>query len=135
MPLDISEEDVHWVATRPIGASGPSGTDPMAFQIWLLRFGTSSESIREKMALWTDCLTNGSPPWPAYSFIMAAWLVALENFLGVRLVSTGDVCRRLIVNIFLRERGAQAKEACRRVNICAGLEAGIEGAIHTVRKR
>ena len=37
-PLDILEEDVMWVAGKLSGAAGPSGTDLMEFQIWLLRF-------------------------------------------------------------------------------------------------
>ena len=38
-PLYISEEDVMWVAGKILGAAGPSGTDEMLFQSWLLRFG------------------------------------------------------------------------------------------------
>ena len=37
-PLDILEEDVMWFAGKLSGAAGPSGTDFMEFQIWLLRF-------------------------------------------------------------------------------------------------
>ena len=37
-PLDILEEDVMWFSGKLSGAAGPSGTDLMEFQIWLLRF-------------------------------------------------------------------------------------------------
>ena len=46
----------------------------------------------------------------------------------------GEVFRRLFAKIVLRARGAQAKEACRNVNLCSGVKAGIEGGIHTVRE-
>ena len=44
--LDISEEDVQWVATRTTGAVGTIGIDALAFKIWLLPICTSSESLR-----------------------------------------------------------------------------------------
>ena len=37
-PLDILEEYIMWVSGKHLVAAGPSGTDVMAFQIWLLRF-------------------------------------------------------------------------------------------------
>ena len=48
--IDISEEDVKWVATLLIGAAGISGTDALALQIWLLQFCTSLSSLREEMS-------------------------------------------------------------------------------------
>ena len=42
----------------------------------------------------------------------------------------GEVCHRIIAKLFLRDGGAQAKDLCRSVNLCARLEAGIEGAVH-----
>ena len=78
-PLEISEEDVIWVARKLSGAAGQSGTDVMAFQSWLLCFFQESASLEEEMAAWTDWISNDSPPWAAYRTIMTAQLVALKN--------------------------------------------------------
>ena len=114
--------------------NSPSGTDTLALQIWLLRFDTSLAILRKDMEVWTNWLSNDSPPWAAYWAIIAARLVALDKFPGVRAVGIREVCRRLIFNIVLRSGGVQAKEACGSVNLCASLDAGIEGAINTVRE-
>ena len=61
IPLNISEEDVMWVAGKLSGASGPSGKDVMAYQIWLLRFGQALTGLWEEMTAWTDWLENYFP--------------------------------------------------------------------------
>ena len=124
-----------WVARKRLGASGPSGTDVMVFQSWLLRFVQSSAIIIKEMAAWTEWLSNKSPPWEAYHAIMSAWLIALEKFPGVRKVGIREVCCRLFTKLVLRVGGAQSKEAYGSVNLCAGLGSGIEGAMHAVRER
>ena len=45
------------------------------------------------------------------------------------------MCLRFFAKLVLQAVWAQAKEACRSVNLCAGLEAGIEGTIHAVREQ
>ena len=132
-PLEISEKDLQWVTSKLLGEAGPSGKDAQAFQSWLLRFGIALESLREEMVEWIYWLANDSPPWAACHAIMTARLVALEKCPGVRPAEIGEVCLRLFSNIVLQVGGAQAKEACGSVNLCAGLEAGIEGDIHAVR--
>ena len=96
--------------------------DSLDFHIWLLQFGTFLASLREEMTAWKDWLANESPPWAAYRNIMAVRMVALDKFPGVRPVGIGEVCCRLVVNIFLQDKGVQAKEAYGSVNLCAGLE-------------
>ena len=64
---------------------------------------------------------------------MAARLVALDKCPAVRQVGIREVFRCLFDKLVLRAGEAQAKKACGSVNLCAGLEAGIEGSIHAVR--
>ena len=45
IPLDILEEDIQWVSSKLSGAAGPSLTDKLAFQIWMLCFGLASASL------------------------------------------------------------------------------------------
>ena len=66
---------------------------------------------------------------------MSERLVALDKCPGVRPVGIVEVCRRLFSKLVLQAGGAQAKEACSSVNLCAGIKAGIEVSINAVRKR
>ena len=47
----------------------------------------------------------------------------------------GSSTKSLIAKCILKVIGDGAKAACGNVNLCAGLEAGIEGALHAVRAR
>jgi hypothetical protein len=65
---------------------------------------------------------------------MACRLVALDKSPGVRPVGIGEVYRRLMAKCLLKVVGHQATDAAGNLNLCAGLSAGIEGAIHAVRQ-
>ncbi|WP_288991944.1 hypothetical protein, partial [uncultured Marinobacter sp.] len=65
---------------------------------------------------------------------MACRLVALDKSPGVRPVGIGEVYRHLMAKCVLKVAGHQATDAAGNLNLCAGLSAGIEGAIHAVRQ-
>jgi hypothetical protein len=131
--VTITQDDVEAISTRLSGAAGPGGTDSVELSNWLLRFGRESEALREEMAAWTNWLANTHPPWAAYRAIMANRLVALDKQPGTRPVGIGEVYRRLWAKCLLKAIGSQATAACGNFNLCAGLQAGIEGAVHAVR--
>ena len=54
---------------------------------------------------------------------------------GVRPVGIGETLHRALAKLLMRAAGEQAKTACWNLQLCAGLEAGIEGATHTVGQR
>ena len=85
------------------------------------------------MAAGTNWLANTSPPWAAYRAAMANRLVALDKQPGTRPVGIGEVNRRLRAKCLLKAIGLQATAACGNFNLCASLQAGIEGAVHAVR--
>ena len=47
----------------------------------------------------------------------------------------GETLRRALAKIVMREAGDWAKTACGNIQLCAGPEAGIEGATHDVGQR
>ena len=96
LPLIISADLVAKTVTKLAGSGGPSGTDAVDLQNWLLRFGASSTQLRETMASLTEWLANTHPPWAAYRALMACRLVALDKCPGVRPVGVGEVYRRLM---------------------------------------
>ena len=47
----------------------------------------------------------------------------------------GETICRALAKLVMRAAGEQAKTACGNLQLCAGLEAGIEGATHAVGQR
>ena len=134
VPVEITGDVVEKVASKLSGAAGPGGTDAIDLRNWLLRHGAESEFLRNSLASIAEWLANESPPWAAYRALMACRLVALDKSPGVRPVGIGEVYRRLLAKCVLEAVGHQATAAAGNLNLCAGLPAGIEGAIHAVRQ-
>ena len=132
--LDVTADTVAKVAAKLSGAAGPGGVDAMGLQQWLLKYGVSSTLLREAVAEFTRWMANFSPPWAAYRAIMANRLIALDKCPGVRPVGIGEIWRRIFAKCVIVIAGGEAKEQCGDEQLCAGLEAGIEGGIHAARQ-
>jgi hypothetical protein len=65
---------------------------------------------------------------------MSGRLLGLNKFPGVRPVGVGEIWRRVCAKTVLLVAGEEAKEACGIDQLCAGLEAGIEGGIHAINE-
>ena len=61
--------------------------------------------------------------------------MALDKKPGVRPVGIGETLSWALAKLVMRAAGNQAKTACVNLQLCAGLEAGIEGATHIVGQR
>ena len=133
IPVDCSQEIVAEVASKLSGGAGPGSVDGLMMKNWLLRHGKASQILREELAAWTEWLCNERPPWAAYRGLMSCRLVALDKCPGVRPLGIGDIWRRGIAKCALKVCGEDAKAACGSTQLCAGLEAGIEGAMHAVK--
>ena len=53
----------------------------------------------------------------------------------MRPVGTGETLCQAVAKLVMRAAEEQAKTACGNRQLCAGLEAGIEGATHAVGQR
>ena len=131
--LDITEEVCCKVARRLRGSAGPGGSDAVAIQGWLLRYGEASMELRKANAEFTSWLANESPPWAAYRALRSGRLVALDKGPGVRPVGIGETWMRYDSKCVLFVAGGEAKDECGVDQLCAGLEAGVEGGIHALR--
>ena len=107
----------------------------MELRNWLLRFGCALEELRVVVASGADWMANSSPSWAAYRALMACRLVALDKIPGVLPVGIEETLRQALAKIVMRATGEQAKTACSNLQLCAGLEAGIEGATHAVEQQ
>ena len=63
---------------------------------------------------------------------MACCLVALDKRPKVCLVGIAETLCRALAKLVMREDGYQAKTVCGNLQLCSGLEAGIDGATHAV---
>ena len=63
---------------------------------------------------------------------MASCLVAMDKMPGVRPLGIGEIYCRLWATLMIKDCGSQTKLPCGTSQLCAALEAGIAGAIHSV---
>ena len=80
-------------------------------------------------------MANSSPPWADYRALMACRLVALNKSPRVWPVGIGGTLRQAISKLVMREAQDQAKTVCGSLQLCPGLEAGIEGETHAMVQR
>ena len=121
------------MARNVLGSSGPGGTDSEALQGWLLKFGEDSTRLRTSVETVVDWLANGSPPWTTYRAFMSVRMIALDKQPGVCPVGVREMWRRLFANIVLKVKVPEATMACQDDQLCAGIKAAIDGAIHGVQ--
>ena len=133
--LNFSEDDVTWMTSNLSGAAGALGADGIELKNWLLRFGCEPKEFRVVVVDLAHWMANSYPPWADYRALMACHLVALDKRLGVFHVGIGETLCRAISKLVMRLAGDQAKTACGSLQLCAGVEAGMEGATHAVAKR
>ena len=99
----------------------------------MLCFAVASQRLRctvEFLACW---MANNFLTWDATRALLANRLMALDKCPGIRPIGIGEIWRWLLAKCILKVARAEAKDACGIAQLCAGLEAGIESAVHTAR--
>ena len=134
IPLIVSSDTVEEVVVKMGGSAGPGGPDSVALKAWCLGFGHTSGELRSEIARFTTWIANTNPSWAAYRALMACRLVALDKEPGTRPLGIGETYRRLMAKCVLKCVGDRATSACGNYNLCVGLKAGIEGAVHALRE-
>ena len=77
-------------------------------------------------------MNNSSPTWATYHALMSCCLVVMGKRRRVNPVGIGETLGQALAKVVMRAAGDQAKTACGNLQLCAGLEASIEGATHAV---
>jgi hypothetical protein len=132
VPLVCDPVEVEKVAAQLGGAAGVDSIDAVHMHAYLSTYGRSLAELREELAEWGEWMANTSPPWAAYRGLLTRRLVALDKSPGTRPVGIGCIWMRAIAKLLLLKTAKEAKEACNALQLCAGLEAGIEGGMHSV---
>ena len=123
VPLEFLEEDVMWVASKLSGDARALGAEAIELRNWLLCFGYASEEFRVVVADMANWMANSYLPWAAYHALMACCLVVMYNLPGVCPIGIGEKLLQATTT------------ACGSLQLCAGLEAGIERSTHAVAQR
>ena len=73
VPLNFTEDDVLWVASKLSGAAGALGAEAIKLRNWLLCFGCASEELRVVVSSMAEWMTNFSPPLGRLSRTDGIW--------------------------------------------------------------
>ena len=133
--LNFMEDDVTWVTSKLSGAAGVMGAEVIELRNWIFCFRCASEELNIVVDRLPDWMANSSPPWVAYCALMACSIVVLDKSPGVHPVGIGETLRQALDKLVMRAAGDQAKTVCGKLQLCAGLEASIEGDKHAIGQR
>ena len=75
--------------------------DAAVWQDWKLRYGPSSQDLREAIAALGWWLANTYLPWAAYLSIIADQFISLEKCPGVHLVVIGYILQSMMGKCYL----------------------------------
>ena len=81
--VDITGSHIENAARSIRGSCGPGGSTAAQWQCYLLRFGSSSSSLRDAVAELVRCLANGVVEWAQIKALMSCRLIALDKCPGV----------------------------------------------------
>ena len=84
------------------------------------------------METFVGWLANTSPPQAAYPEFMSGRLVALDKHPGVRSDGVIEIWRCLFSKVVLKVTVPEATMVCQDDQLCDGLKAGIDSAVHGV---
>ena len=87
------------------------------------------------LTIWLTVWLTPPPPWAAYCTLMAYRLVQINKRPGVCTMGVGETLHHYLSKIFIREAGYQTNMTCENLQLCTGLEAGIEGSTYDVGQR
>ena len=135
MVANVTEETIEKVTWCLSSSACVGGTGSYALQRWLLRFKSTSHKLSSVVAKIVAWLLNSFPPWAAFRALMAGRLYSVDKGSGggVNPPCVDEIWRCLFVKHLLFAAGNETKEACGMDQLCAGLEAGIEGHIHAMQ--
>ena len=105
-----------WVALNLSVAVVVLGAEAIELSNWLLCFGCASEDLRVSVARMANWMANSYPPCAVYRALTECRLVALNKRPELRPV----------------EIGYQANMVCGNLQLCSGLESGMEGETNAV---
>jgi len=129
---EITGSHILSVAHQLQGGAGPGWCDALFWHDVLLCYGSSSAHLRDSVAALCCHLCNSIVPWDDVRALMDNHLIALNKCPGVRPIGIGETLSRVIGKAICLATHLDAALVCGSDQLCAGLQAGIKGAIHAM---
>jgi hypothetical protein len=130
--VEVTGSHIGLIARRIQGSAGPGGCDSAHWQDALLRFGSHSRKLCDAIAYLTRQVSNSIINWDRIQALLSNRLVALDKCPGIRPIGIGETLRRIVGKAVCFVTREDVELVCESNQLCAGLQCGIEGAIHAV---
>ena len=132
----IDEEMIRKAAIKTKGGSGPSGMDAEGWRRILAsnQFGTTNCDLRKTFAEVIKKLCTEIDENNTIEAFLANRLIPLDKNPGLRPIGVGEVLRRIAGKVIVSVLKEDVMKTTGSLQVCAGQEAGIEAAIHTMNK-
>ena len=127
--VEITGGLINKIANMIQGSGGPGGSDAAHWQDALLRYGSHSAKLRDQVA---SVARRSIVPWCDVRSLVACQLVALDKCPGVQPIGIGETLRRIIGKAICLVTGPDIEDVCGADQLCAGVQAGIKGAVHVI---
>src|SRR5437867_3772024 len=116
------------------GAAGPSGADADQWRRMCISFNSVSDNLCASFAEVAKRLATEDVYPKDIEVFLANRLISLDKCPGIQPIGIGEIPRRIIGKAIIRHLRNDIQHASGPIQLYAGLEAGCEAAIHTVRE-
>jgi len=134
LDLDITADYMEHVAHQIQGSVSPGGSTSLQLHGYLLQYGISSAHLWDAVAMLARHLANGIFEWESICALMSSCLIALDRCPGVHPIGIGEALWQILCKVVVLATRSDLEEVCGVTQLCSGLQAGMEGAIHVVRE-
>ena len=129
----IDAESIRAAALRTTGGAGPSGADANFWRRICTSFQQVSDDLCTSLALVAKKIATTYVDPKGLGGFLACRLIALNKMPGVRPIGIGEVSRRIVNKAIISIIYDEIKQVAGTTQLCAGLEAGCEIGIHSMR--
>ena len=131
--IEVPERVVEKAARSIQGSAGPVGGDSQCWGALLLKHGAASSRLRRAVGALAEKLANTLVEWEFLRALRSCRLIALDKGGGkIRPIGIGETLFRIVGKSISAVTGDELSEACGIDQLCGGISAGIEAAIHSM---
>jgi hypothetical protein len=130
----ISNVTIRRAVLKTTGGAGPSGTDAAFWKRLCSSFSHSSNDLCASLALIAKKISTSYVDPEGLTCLTASRLIALDKMPGIRPIGIGEVVRRAINKAIVSIIQDEITQVAGYTQLCAGLEAGSEVGVHSMRK-
>ena len=128
----ITRNTIKAAALNTQGAAGPSGMAADEWRRMCTSFKATSDTLCDALASCARRIASKYIDPASLQAYVACRLIPLDKRPGVRPIGIGEVVRRIIGRAILTVTSKTIEQAAGSLQLCAGQECGIEGAIHAI---